>query len=104
MDTHALLWLLTAFALGTILEPPVDLAAARFVVDNAWLAARDAYMNCTELWGCFPEGGGWLLPDWIGVALHWSCGALIAVGFLGFLLEPLFAKAAADNTQEGNEP
>lgn len=33
-DGHFLLWLLLAFALGTLWEPVVELGAARFGVDN----------------------------------------------------------------------
>ena len=33
-DTHAMLWLLIAFCLGTLWEPVVDLAAPAFTVDN----------------------------------------------------------------------
>ena len=33
-DTHAALWLLLAFALGTLWEPVVELGAAHFGVDN----------------------------------------------------------------------
>ena len=34
MDKHSLLWLLVAFALGTLWEPLVELGAAHFTVDN----------------------------------------------------------------------
>jgi len=34
LDAHVLLWLLIAFVAGTLWTPLVDLAAARWTVDN----------------------------------------------------------------------
>ena len=34
LDAHFLLWLLLAFALGTLWEPLIELGAAHFAVDN----------------------------------------------------------------------
>jgi len=33
-DTHTLLWLLLAFALGTLWQPTVELMWSGFIVDN----------------------------------------------------------------------
>ena len=33
-DTHTLLWLLVAFALGTLWQPTMELAAPAFNIDN----------------------------------------------------------------------
>ena len=34
IDTHVCLWLLVAFALGTLWQPALELVAPAFVVDN----------------------------------------------------------------------
>ena len=34
LDAHFLLWLIVAFALGTLWQPLVELGAARWTVDN----------------------------------------------------------------------
>lgn len=63
LDTHAALWLVLAFALGTLWVPAVELAAARFTVDGpmkvttCWLTIYDG-VKLEQPWKCYQFNDG----------------------------------------------